>query len=126
MIWESLGITSEENVRFCPECKEKVYFCVTDGDTLLHAKAGHCIARELPDEKELPKIVLGKPKIPITNSPDQEKAREWNSREKGVDDSLENINDSSRSCPECGYPAPGWRKTCRVCGFEMGRDIENA
>jgi hypothetical protein len=28
---------------------------------------------------------------------------------------------TTRRCPECGSPCPEYRKTCKVCGFELGR-----
>lgn len=27
---------------------------------------------------------------------------------------------SSRSCPQCGYPSPDYRRTCKACGFPHG------
>jgi hypothetical protein len=52
---------------------------------------------------------------------EQRRALRWASRERGIDDSIINATRSSRACPMCRYPAPAWRKTCRVCGFVMGR-----
>lgn len=28
---------------------------------------------------------------------------------------------TARRCPECASPCPEYRKTCKVCGFELGR-----
>ena len=28
---------------------------------------------------------------------------------------------TARRCPECGSPCPAYRRTCKVCGFEVGR-----
>jgi hypothetical protein len=118
--WHELLTTDRETERRCNECNEIVYLCVSDDETTSHARSGHCIAREVPDESELPTMYLGRPKKlpPITKS--QKQALAWTSRERGIDDSLKNM-DAQRQCPECNYPAPDWRKTCRVCGFEMGR-----
>ena len=119
--WYALETTDVESQRYCSHCKQTVYFCVTDDETLSQARAGHCIARELPDSSEIPGIYVGRPKEPIQrNTETQEQALEWTHRERGIDDSLKNI-DAGRCCPKCQYPAPDWRKTCRVCGFEMGR-----
>jgi hypothetical protein len=30
---------------------------------------------------------------------------------------------SSRSCPECSQPVPDYRKTCKKCGYPVGRKI---
>lgn len=30
---------------------------------------------------------------------------------------------TSRRCPKCGSPCPEYRKTCKVCGFEIGRAV---
>ncbi|MFO6425497.1 DUF4375 domain-containing protein [Motilimonas sp. KMU-193] len=31
---------------------------------------------------------------------------------------------SSRACPECSQPVPDYRKTCKKCGFPVGRKIQ--
>jgi hypothetical protein len=120
-LWEDLAATDRAEVRHCGHCEGDVYFCQTDEETLAHARAGHCIAREAPDDSELPKIYIGQPAQVIEPSPSQEEAGRWKRRESAIDDSLRNAASSTRSCPRCSYPAPNWRKTCRVCGFEMGR-----
>jgi hypothetical protein len=30
---------------------------------------------------------------------------------------------TSRRCPQCGSPCPEHRKTCKACGFEIGRAV---
>jgi hypothetical protein len=97
-----------------------VHFCDSDEQTIAHAKAGHCIARELPNADELPAIYVGMPKELPVQTREQTAAAEWFSRERGIDDSIRNA-DSIRCCPECNFPAPPWRVSYRVCGFEMGR-----
>lgn len=100
-----------------------MFFCTTDHETIEHAKAGHCIARELPDENELPVTYLGEPvNVPVT-TPEQQEADKWTGRERAIDDSIKNA-DADRACPKCNYPAPRWRLACRVCGFEMGRQTD--
>jgi hypothetical protein len=98
-----------------------VFYCTTDEETIAHAKAGHCIAREMPDEAEMPAVYIGQPSNvePMTQA--QTEALQWRRRESGVDDSIMNAETSARACPKCQYPAPDWRLSCRVCGFEMGR-----
>ena len=119
-LWNELLLTSSAHIHHCTVCERDVFFCKTDEETIEHAKAGHCIARELPDEKELPHIYVGQPANPPISTPVQEAALNWFGRERGIDDSIKNAH-ADRSCPKCNYPAPHWRASCRVCGFEMGR-----
>lgn len=119
--WEELAPTDNPGVRFCGQCEQHVYFCETDSETIAHARLDHCIARELPDASELPRVVLGQPGIRSPITPEQDQAGQWNVRERAVDDAIRNARRSSRSCPRCDYPAPDWRVSCRVCGFEFGR-----
>ncbi len=118
--WDELASTEDPNVRHCDQCQQLVHLCPSDAETIAHAKAGHCIAREIPDNSELPRLVVGQPSEPIECTEQQLSAMRWRSREDGVDDSLRNL-DAIRSCPKCGYPAPHWRIQCRVCGFAFGR-----
>lgn len=118
--WADLVRTEIESQRFCESCERTVYLCVTDADTLEHARAGHCVAREMPDSSELPRLVLGQPAEPIERTESQNQALAWVHREQGIDDSLRNI-DAPRCCKQCGFPAPDWRESCRVCGFKFGR-----
>ena len=97
-----------------------MYYCQSDAETIEHAKAQHCIAREMPVGSELPQMYLGIVRVPVEYTADQERALSWRNRERGIDDAIKNA-DSVRACPECGYPAPPWRLDCRVCGFKMGR-----
>jgi hypothetical protein len=123
--WEELSETDSSLVRFCNLCTSNVFFCDTDADTIAHAQAGHCIARELPDPDGLPSIIVGRPSNPIEPTIEQLQVQALWARERGIDDSIANAMSSTRSCQKCGYPAPDWRKTCRVCGFEMGRTSES-
>lgn len=118
--WDMLAMTDVEDVRYCDQCSLEVFFCVTDEETIAHARAGHCIAREVPGSSELPAVYVGMPRIALERTPQQQQAAEWLSRERAIDDSIKNA-DSSRSCPHCNFPAPAWRLSCRVCGYEMGR-----
>lgn len=120
--WEGLQPTADSGVRHCAQCNEDVHFCRTDEETLRHARAGHCIARETPHPDELPQLVLGRPAIPLDRTPEQEQAGAWLAREGGITASLDNARyEGARDCPECGYPVPSFRKTCYVCAFELGR-----
>lgn len=119
--WDILAMTDVDDVRHCNDCSRDVYFCVTDEETIVHAKAGHCIAREVPDSSELPAIYVGMPKNVPVRTPEQEQAANWFARERAIDDSIKN-SDSVRSCPRCKFPSPPWRVSCRVCGFAMSRD----
>ena len=118
--WDELAATNIPAVRHCPHCERDVYFCTSDEETIDHALAGHCIAREIPTTDELPVVFLGMPANPPKVTPEQTKAHEWYARENAIDDSIKNV-DSSRACPKCNFPAPPWRTTCRVCNFEIGR-----
>jgi hypothetical protein len=120
MTWDSLALTEKDDVRHCDQCSRDVHFCVSDEETIAHAKAGHCIAREVPYNSELPAVYVGMPKSVSERTPQQEQAAKWSMRERGIDDSIKNA-DSVRACPKCDFPAPPWRISCRVCGFEMGR-----
>ena len=119
--WEELSITSVEKTRFCNMCKSDVFFCETDEETIAHAKAGNCIARVQPDGNALPALTMGRPSVHAIPTAVQLEALAWAARERAIDDSIANATSSERSCTSCGYPAPNWRKTCRVCGLEMGR-----
>jgi hypothetical protein len=119
--WGELHATPSPGVRHCGVCDCDVFFCTTDEETIGRAKAGHCIARALPDERELPRIYIGRPMNVPTPTPEQREALRWFGRERGIDDSIRNA-DAERSCPKCNYPVPRWRTVCRVCGFQMGRE----
>ncbi|HTL27611.1 MAG TPA: hypothetical protein VL282_00255 [Tepidisphaeraceae bacterium] len=119
-LWEELTPTADASVRHCGHCKQDVYLCSTDDETLSHARAGHCIARMIPDESELPVMYLGQPKHVPPTTLKQDEALRLTHRERGIDDALKNLK-APRSCPRCHYPAPSWRSSCRVCGLELGR-----
>jgi hypothetical protein len=118
--WDELAPTASPEIRHCGVCDCDVFFCTTDDETIDHARAGHCIARELPDERELPHVYIGQPQGVPLPLPEHEVAQTWFDRERAIDDSVKNA-DAERSCPKCNYPAPPWRETCRVCGYQMGR-----
>ncbi|MBK8252656.1 MAG: hypothetical protein IPK82_08310 [Polyangiaceae bacterium] len=45
-------------------------------------------------------------------------------RESGIDRVIRGPLDvDMRTCPECNYPVERFRKTCWVCGFEVGRQL---
>ena len=121
--WEGLTPTDQPAVRHCGHCDRQAYLCSTDADTIAHAHAGHCIAREMPDASELPHVYVGQPVGQPQITPQQEEARRAMLRERGVDDAIKNAQRSSRCCPRCRFPAPDWRVACRVCGFEIGRAV---
>ena len=98
-LWTDLSATETADIRHCAVCDREVFFCTTDEETIEHAKAGHCIARELPDDDELPQTYLGEPNNVPDSTPDQEKAAAWSGRERGIDDSIQNA-DAERPLPE--------------------------
>lgn len=124
--WESLAPTDELGVRHCGQCDQQVHFCTTDAETVAHAQAGHCIAREMPDSSEMRAVYVGQPVGLPPETPQQAEARRLMLRERGVDDAIKNARSSSRCCPQCQYPAPDWRVSCRVCGFEFGRVLADS
>lgn len=120
--WGALAETPDPAVRHCSECQQDVHLCTTDEETIAHARAGHCIAREVPDASELPRLVVGRSSRPIEVTPAEERARAWHGRERGIDILLnERIREATRTCPSCSYPVPDFRKSCYVCGCEIGR-----
>lgn len=122
--WGELATTVDPAVRHCGSCDRPVYFCTTDAETIAHARVGNCIAREEPSADAVGRIVLGQPAIPLPVTPEQAEARRVRARERGIDDAIRNAATATRICPRCDYPAPDWRLTCRVCGFEIGRAVE--
>ena len=60
--WSELSPTASAGVRHCNVFDRNVFFCKTDEETTEHAKAGHCIARELPDEKDFRTHTLASPR----------------------------------------------------------------
>jgi hypothetical protein len=123
-IWEGLEVTESPDVRHCGQCNEDVYFCRTDAETIAHAVAGHCVARERPHSSEFGPMILGRPAVPYEPTPAQARAREVARREGGIDSLLNGrLLGSERECPRCAYPVPEFRKTCYVCGMEVGRTI---
>src|SRR5436305_13940628 len=72
--WEQLALTEDASVRHCAQCNQDVYLCSTDDETLNHARAGHCIARLIPDASELPKMYVGQPKYVPPTTPEPEEA----------------------------------------------------
>jgi len=120
--WDALTETTSLAIRHCETCKSDVHFCATDEETLVHARAGHCVAREVPDPSELPNVILGRPAVPAVMSADQVEARSRNARERAIDDILNwDMAAYDRSCPTCSYPVPNFRSACRVCGTVVGR-----
>ena len=121
MRWEGLEPTTESRVRHCLVCEANVYFCASAEETLEHARANHCIAREEPDPSEL-WVVLGRPTL-VDADPPNERATELVRRERGIDRVLAGRFDASwRHCPMCGYPVPEFRQSCYVCGHGRKRE----
>ena len=121
--WDELTPTGDAAIRHCDQCDRAVYFCTTDEETIAHARAGDCIAREMP--VDVGRVVIGRPAEVQPPTPEQLEARRVKIRERGVDDAIHNAATATRSCPRCQYPAPDWRLSCRVCGFEFGRVPES-
>ncbi len=111
--WEVLQSTENAAIRFCDQCREKVYFCATDEETIEHASAGHCIAREMPKESQMP-LMIGRPKIEDERL--QILSNHRRRRELEINEALQNLP-STRSCPKCRYPIPDHYIRCKVCEY---------
>jgi hypothetical protein len=119
--WDALRPTEHADVRHCEQCQEHVFLCLTDAETIAHARAGHCIARALPRASEQPRLVLGRPKNAERPTPSQLEAQEWMRRERAIDGLLRGgIPVARRTCSECSYPVPDYLDRCRVCGTKLG------
>lgn len=120
--WESLEPTTDPDIRHCHACSEQVYLCRSDEETLSHAIANHCIAREEPDDSEMPAMIIGRPARPPELSLRQADALRWRRREHGIAQAIASIPAmTARRCPDCSYPVPDWRVSCYVCDRELGR-----
>jgi hypothetical protein len=121
--WDALTPTDEADVRHCSQCNEQVHFCRDDRETIEHARAGHCIAREEPSANELPALVLGRATEVVSWTAAEEEALARMVRERGIEEALRSGDwgVSARVCPQCGYAVPGFRPTCYVCRHELGR-----
>ncbi|MBI5368816.1 MAG: hypothetical protein HZA54_17405 [Planctomycetes bacterium] len=119
--WQNLDATEHDAVRHCRACNQHVYLCRTDEETIGHAQAGRCVARELADGREPGELVVGIPSNPVPLTPAQEAARAQWARESGIDRALEDLKYAHRTCPHCHWPMPDWRHSCSVCGTVIGR-----
>lgn len=116
--WESLAATEDDDVRHCGVCAKDVHFCRTDEETIRHALARHCIAREVPDGSERPPVIVGQSGTRWT--PRQEHAVALTDRERGIAWAIgDGVDDDAKQCVSCGFPLPSWAKRCRVCGGDV-------
>jgi small GTP-binding protein len=44
LVWDGLQTTADQSVRYCKQCKEKVYLATTLKEVDAHALQGHCVA----------------------------------------------------------------------------------
>lgn len=111
--WDELQTTEDEGRRFCGECERSVFLCNTDAETILHARAGHCVARRVPDEL----MMIGEPES------DESEARilRMIEREEDIDRALRAASWSTRECPMCHWPLRDDRSTCLVCRADVAR-----
>jgi hypothetical protein len=123
--WDELSPTpAAEGVRFCGTCAREVFLCTSDADAVMHARAGHCIAKPAPDPRGLPHQVLrlGEPEEPEAQPTAEELLwMEEASLEKAKTYALQRAEHASRLCPGCGYPCADWWTTCHVCELDIGR-----
>ncbi len=120
--WNDLAPTDSPTSRHCSKCDHDVHFCATDEETLAHARAGHCVAREEPDGSEL-RFIVGRPTPPPPEVAARQKlALARRKREHGINILLNGrLEAPSRPCPDCVYPVPTFRDSCYVCGRALGR-----
>lgn len=120
--WDDLTPTDSPTTRHCPKCDHAVHFCATDEETLAHARAGHCVARQEADRTGMP-MVIGRAIGPLPDDTERLcRSVAGDRREHGIDMLLKGGLDSpSRPCPNCIYPVPNFRKSCYVCGTILGR-----
>ncbi|MEN9360305.1 MAG: hypothetical protein RL095_1840 [Verrucomicrobiota bacterium] len=111
--WEALQSTEDDAIRFCDQCREKVYYCATDAETIEHARAGHCVARLMPEESQIP-LMIGRPRIEDERM--QILAKHRIRREHEINESIQNLPTIS-SCPKCGYPIPDHYIRCKICEY---------
>jgi hypothetical protein len=120
--WESLSPTPDDFIRVCETCSREVFFCEGDAEAVDHAKAGHCIAKPMPDGSGRPVMYLGEPIVPPPMpTPQQRSVMEEYRREEAKTKGLRDVEYASRMCPRCGYPCADWLTVCRVCQFVIGR-----
>jgi len=103
-LWDDLSVTTVPTIRHCSRCDSDVFLCMTDEETIAHAKAGHCIAREEPHESQMPRLAMGRPSESLARTPRQREAERRATREMGIDDAIRNAARAVRECPECHYP----------------------
>lgn len=116
--------TADPGVRHCGACQRNVYFCLTDAETISHAKAGDCVARDRPARDQLGPMIIGRPQVRPTPTPAQLEARRLVARERAIDDILAwDFDAYNRVCTGCGYPIPTFRLSCKVCGNHVGRSV---
>jgi hypothetical protein len=53
----------------------------------------------------------------------QEQERKKQEQERQARFAAQDAATTRRRCPKCGSPCPEYRKTCRACGFEIGRAL---
>jgi hypothetical protein len=119
-LWPSLSTTLDPEIRHCQVCDQDVFFCATREETVQRGREGRLVARDEPARSELPAIRLGGPRIEPT--PSQEAAFRAHAQERGITILLNGrLTAESRDCPSCAYPVPSFRKSCYVCGYNLGR-----
>lgn len=120
--WDDLAPTDSPSTRHCPKCDHDVHFCATDEETLAHARAGRCVAREEPDGSEMRFIVGRAAPLAPEAAEKQSRAIARRRRERGINILLNGrLEAPSRPCPGCAYPVPNFRESCYVCGSVVGR-----
>ena len=127
----NLAPTERADVRHRGHCAKDVHLVHTDAETVAHARAGQCIARAEPhrDDITVPRAAayLGRPALDERRISPEEAAAErvgwdFHRREMRITWLVNGrVEAASRDCPECQFPVPDFRKSCFVCGCEVGR-----
>lgn len=57
--WSQLERTNQTDVRYCPICRQNVYYCESSEAVEEHRRAGHCLCIAAGSEKEDDTIHFG-------------------------------------------------------------------
>lgn len=118
--WNRLDVTEDENVRFCNNCAQKVFFCTSDAEVIAHARLGQCIAMREPDRSINERILMGFVGASPPLNLEEQAALAAVRHDKRMTKALHGARYASRNCPECGIPCPDWYERCLACGHQVG------
>lgn len=115
--WDELAETSEPSVRHCASCNREVFFCASDEETIAHARAGDCVAREVPDSRNLGPSIIGRPTIRQEPTPDQAARRLLMRREGSTTYLLGTLPTTSETVPRATIPSQTFAPRASCAAF---------